>query len=202
VRPGMQTLDLARPLTDATIHAVDRHWPFVAETNRRAAVYGLADRVKATAADMRALPFPSAAFDLIWCEGAAYIVGLGGALERWRPMLRPGGKVAVSEPVWLRSDLPDEVRAIWLNDYPGMGTIESCRALVREHGYRLLGDFVLPDAAWCEYYGPLQQRLRSLTAKYTGDHEGELVLQEADREIGFYRTFSSYYGYLFLVMAR
>jgi ubiquinone/menaquinone biosynthesis C-methylase UbiE len=63
--PGTQTLDLAQLLTDATIQAVDRHWPFVKETNRWAAFYGLADRVKATAAHVRALPFPSAAFDLV-----------------------------------------------------------------------------------------------------------------------------------------
>lgn len=126
--PGMQTLDLAQLQTDATIVALDRHWPFTKETNRRATSYGLAGRIKAAAADMRALPFPSAVFDLIWCEGAAYMVGLESALEHWRPMLRPGGKLAVSEPVWLRSDPPDEVRGFWLDGYPGMRTIESCRA--------------------------------------------------------------------------
>jgi len=199
--PGMQTLDLVQLLTGATIVAVDRHWPFVKETNRRATSSGLADRVKAAAADMRALPFPSTTFDLMWCEGAAYMMGLGAALEHWRPMLRPGGKLAVSEPIWLRSDLPDEVRAIWLDDYPGMGTIESCRALVREYGYRLLGDFVLSDAAWWEYYEPLRQRLRLLDRKYAGDDQAAAVLQEAVREIGYYEEFSSYCGYLFLVMA-
>jgi SAM-dependent methyltransferase len=199
--PGSQTLDLAQLLNDATVHAVDRHWPFIKETRRRATVHGLADRVKATAADMRALPFPSAAFDLIWCEGAAYLMGLGSALEHWRPMLRLGGKLAVSEPIWLRSDPPDEVRTVWLDDYPRMGTIESCRALVSGHGYRLLGDFLLSDAAWWEYYAPLQERLRLLDKKYAGDDEAELVLQAAVQEIDYYQKFSSYYGYLFLVMA-
>lgn len=199
--PGMQTLDLAQLLPDATICAVDNHEPFVAETNRRAASHGVADRVRATRADMRALPFPPAAFDLIWCEGAAYLMGLGNALECWRPMLGPSGKLAVSEAVWLRSAPPEEVRRIWSRDYPDMGTIETCRAVVRDCGYRLLGDFVLPEAAWWEYYAPLQQRLALLANKYAGDTMAESILREAAAEIVSYRKFSSYYGYLFLVMA-
>ena len=68
--PGMQTLDLAELLPDASICAVDGHEPFVAETNRRAASRGMTDRVRATRADMRSLEFQPATFDLIWCEGA------------------------------------------------------------------------------------------------------------------------------------
>ena len=54
--PGTQTLDLAELMPDATICAVDRHEPFVVETNRRAAARGVANRVRATQADMRSLP--------------------------------------------------------------------------------------------------------------------------------------------------
>jgi ubiquinone/menaquinone biosynthesis C-methylase UbiE len=143
--PGMQTLDLAELLPDAIICAVDSHEPFVEETNRRAAAHGAADRVKAICADMRSLEFPPASFDLIWCEGAAYFMGVRHALGAWRSLLKPGGKLALSEAVWLRSDPPEEVRRIWSADYPGgMGTVETCRDLVRDCGYQLLGDFVLP----------------------------------------------------------
>ena len=71
-----------------------------------------------------------------------------------------------------------------------MATAESCRALASEHGYQILGDFVLPDAAWWEYYGPLQQRLRLLDKKYAADEEAALVLQEAAQEIAYYQKFS------------
>jgi ubiquinone/menaquinone biosynthesis C-methylase UbiE len=71
--PGMQTLDLAELLPDATICTVDRHEPFVREANRRAAFCRLSDRVRAVLGDMKSLVFPPASFDLIWCEGAAYI---------------------------------------------------------------------------------------------------------------------------------
>jgi SAM-dependent methyltransferase len=199
--PGMQTLNLAELMPDATICAVDNHEPFVAETNRRAGFHGVTERVRAIRADMRALQFPPAAFDLVWCEGAAYMMGLGKALECWGSMLKPGGKLAVSEAVWLRPDQPEEVRRIWSHDYPDMGTPETCRTLVRDCGYLLLGDFVLPEEAWWEYYTPLLQRLELLADKYAGDTMAESVLREAAEEIGIYRKFASYYGYLFLVMA-
>ena len=155
--PGMQTLDLAELLPNATICAVDRHEPFVEETNRRAVSRGVGDRVRAIRADMRLLAFPLATFDLIWC--AAYMMGVAKALGSWRSLLKPGGKLSLSEAVWLRSDPPEEVRRIWSGDYPDMGTVGTCRALACDCGYRLLGDFVLPEAAWWEYYEPMQQRL-------------------------------------------
>jgi SAM-dependent methyltransferase len=201
--PGMQTLDLAELLPDATICAVDSHEPFVEETNRRAAAHGAADRVKAICADMRSLEFPPASFDLIWCEGAAYFMGVRHALGSWRSLLKPGGKLALSEAVWLRPDPPEEVRRIWSADYPGMGmgTVETCRDLVRDCGYQLLGDFVLPEAAWWEYYGPMDERLTSLASKYSGDPVAQSILRESAEEIAGYRKYARYYGYVFLVMA-
>jgi hypothetical protein len=87
------------------------------------------------------------------------MMGVAKALGSWRSLLKPGGKLALSEAVWLRSDPPEEVRRIWSGDYPDMGTVGTCRALACDCGYRLLGDFVLPEAAWWEYYEPMQQRL-------------------------------------------
>jgi ubiquinone/menaquinone biosynthesis C-methylase UbiE len=199
--PGMQTLHLAELLPGATICAVDNHEPFVEATNRRAASSGVRGRVRATRADMRLLEFSPAAFDLIWCEGAAYIMGVDKALRSWRPLLKPGGRLALSEAVWLRSDPPEEVRRIWSEDYPDMGDVQACRDLVRDCGYRLLGDFVLPEAAWWEYYAPKEQRLKWLAPKYAGDPIAESVLRQSAEEILNFRNYAAYYGYVFLVMA-
>lgn len=198
--PGAQTLDLATLLPDADITAIDNHQPFVDETNRRAAMHGLGQRVRATLGDMRSLDFQPASFDLIWCEGAAYIMGVDKALRDWRPLLKPGGRLALSEAAWLRTGVPDPVRLCW-TEYPAMGDIDACRALVRDAGYALLGDFVLPEAAWWDdYYTPLARRLDRLSPKYAGDPVAEAVLEEGRREIAIYRDYASYYGYVFLVM--
>lgn len=136
---------------------------------------------------MRSLNFAPASFDLIWCEGAAYILGVGEALRGWRPLLKSGGRLALTEAVWLRDDPPGPVRHCWA-EYPGMGDIEACRRSVRDGGYHLLGDFALPEAAWWDdYCTPMARRPEQLAPKYTGDPIAEAVLGERREEIAVYR---------------
>ena len=99
-------------------------------------------RVEFVAGDMRELGSLASPFDLIWCEGAAYIMGVENALRSWREQLKPGGRIALSEPAWLTSDPPEELRRWWQSGYPEMRDVERCRALVSSCGYELLGDFV------------------------------------------------------------
>ena len=199
--PGQQTMDLAELLPGATITAIDNHPPFVDEANRRTAARGVADRVKAQVGDMTALPFVPVSFDLIWCEGAAYILGVEAALTAWRPLLKPGGRLALSEAVWFRPDAPEPVRRCWIDDYPDMGDIAACRELVARCGYRLLGDFVLPEEAWWDdYYTPKLARLEKLKSKYAGDDLARSVLDLTVEETEMYREYSDFYGYVFLVM--
>lgn len=201
--PGMQTLDLAELLPGATIAAIDAHEPFVAEANRRAAARSVSGRVTARLGDMRALDFPPASFDLLWCEGAAYMMGVASALRAWRPLLEPGGKLALSEAVWLRRDPPEAVRRCWAEAYPAMADVAACRRTARDCGYEMLGDFVLPEAAWWDdYYRPKERRIAGLAAKYAGDAVAEAVLRECQAGIDDYRHHAACYGYVFLVMAR
>ena len=198
--PGAQTMDLADLLPDATITAVDLHEPFVAEARHRAEAQGVADRVRAEVGDMTHLPFPPSSFDLIWCEGAAYIMGVGDALRAWQPLLKPNGRLALTEAVWLRADPPEELRQFW-QAYPAMLDVEGNRALVRRSGYRLLGDFVLPKEAWWDdYYRPMRRRLAELEPGYVHDPVALAVLCEEAREIELFERYADWYGYLFLVM--
>ena len=199
--PGQQTLDLAELLPGSTITAVDNHPPFVEDANRRAAARGLAHRVMAQVGDMTALDVAPASFDLVWCEGAAYIMGVKAALGAWKPLLRPEGRLALSEAVWLRSDPPEAVRRCWESGYPDIRDTAACRELVARSGFRLLGDFVLPEAAWWDdYYVPMAARLAELVFKYDGDPVALTVLDLHTEEIAMYREHSAYYGYAFLVM--
>jgi ubiquinone/menaquinone biosynthesis C-methylase UbiE len=198
--PGMQTMDLASLLPAARITAVDMHEPFLEQLRHRAKTAGAGNRIEAVQADMSALPFAPRSFDLIWCEGAAYFMGVGSALRAWRPLLRPGGKLALTEAVWLKPDAPDPVRRCWA-EYPEMLDIEFNRKLVRDCGYALLGDFALPDAAWWDdYYGPMEKRLAELIPKHAGDPVATSVLAENREEMELHRKYSRYYGYVFLVM--
>jgi cyclopropane fatty-acyl-phospholipid synthase-like methyltransferase len=83
---GPQTLTLAQH-SGANVIAVDTHVPFITSLTEQARTLGLADRIEARIADMRHLDYPSGSFDLIWCEGAIYIMGFEAGLRDWcRPV--------------------------------------------------------------------------------------------------------------------
>ena len=198
--PGQQTMDLADLLPGATITAIDNHPPFVDEANRRAKTLGINERVKAEVGDMTALDVQPASLDLIWCEGAAYFMGVEAALKAWKLLLKPGGRLALSEAVWLKADPPADLREVWDNEYPDMRDIPACRDLVATCGYRLLGDFVLPNNTWWDdYYTPKLARIDMLRSKYAGDDAALAMLDETVEETVMHRTYGDYYGYVFLV---
>ena len=82
-----------------------------------------------------------------------------------------------------------------------MASISERRGLVEHCGYRLLGDFILPESAWWEpYYTPMEARLDRLKVRYADDPSAQAVLTDCQVEIDYYRRHSNCYGYLFLVM--
>ena len=189
--PGAQTLDLAELIPDARIVAVDAHKPFLEELRRRIDAAGVGARIEARFGDMRALPFEPNSIDVLWCEGAAYVMGVPNALAAWAPLLKPGGRIALTEPVWLKPDPPESVRRNW-EPYPAMTDVPGCRAIIARAGLKLLGDFLLPEAAWWDhYYGPLEARTQQLRGNYPGDAAAAAVLQSAENEVEAYRQYSA-----------
>ncbi len=201
--PGMQTVALAQALVDGHITAVDIHQEYLDELKERAKAAQVAAPIDILAGDMHALPFLPQRFDLIWSEGAAYIMGFAKALVAWKRFLRSGGCLAVSELVWLRPDPPPEVAAFFGREYPAMTDVETIVATIRASGYELLGHFTLPDSAWWEsYYTPLEAKLPSLDELYAGDEEARSIIERTRCEIDMRRRFGSWYGYEFFVGRR
>jgi ubiquinone/menaquinone biosynthesis C-methylase UbiE len=200
--PGKQTLDLAEALPQTTLVATDLHPGFLTVLAATVKARGLAQRIGVTRADMRALPFQEASFDLIWCEGAAYIMGFSNALRAWAPLLKKGGRVALTEAVWLRSDPPDRVKACW-EEYPQMTDIAGSRERIEQAGFTLIDEFVLPDEAWMDdYYSPMRERLKDIAPDFAGDPVAEAVLAECAEEITVFEQYSAYYGYVFSIVER
>ncbi len=201
--PGMQTLHLAELLPDARIVALDLHEQYLDELRREVEARALDERIEIVPGDMGALPFAPASFDLVWCEGAAYILGLERALKTWRPLLADNGRIAISEATWFRPDPPAEVRRFWDEGYPAMAGVAANVACFETADFDVLGHFSLPDAAWWEdYYTPLEARLVPLRAKYEGDEEALAVIESTQQEIELFRRHSAFYGYTFFVAAK
>ena len=86
--PGADLMTLAKALPDATITGIEKTPHFVIEAQARTADY--APRVSVIEGDMAQ---PGGPYDLIWCAGAVYFLGVTEGLKIWRTALKSGGAV-------------------------------------------------------------------------------------------------------------
>ena len=197
---GAQTIQLAKHI-DGTILAVDNHQPFLVELQRRAEAEGVSDKIQLYPRDMCDLGLAEGSFDLIWSEGALYIMGFREGLEKCHNLLIPGGLMAVSELSWLQPNPPAECHRYFIKEYPAMVDVDTNVATIKNCGYDLLGQFTLPESAWKEsYYHPLEDRLQSFRKKYATDPERIEIIDSVQTEIDLYRKYSAYYGYVFFML--
>jgi SAM-dependent methyltransferase len=200
--PGAQTIELARA-TGGEITALDVRGRFLRELERRAAAAGVAARITTVEQSMFEMDFPAQSFDLIWSEGALYIMGFAAGLSICRRFLKPGGWIAASELSWLVAEPPAEPREFWARNYPEMRSFEANCRITAQAGYADLRTFVLPPADWWDnYYGPGEARVAEVRARHAGDAAACAQLDEIRREYDLFRAHSDSYGYVFYVMRK
>ena len=198
--PGAQTIDLAK-VTPSRIVALDNHRPYLEQLDARVRRAGLSRRVRSVQASMFTMPFRNEAFDVVWAEGAIYVLGFERALKEWRALLRPGGYLAATHLSWLVTDVPSEPREFWERNYPAIRHVDENVAACREHGFDLVDRFTLPESAWwSDYYAPMEGRLVALRDEYARDDAALAVIEESREQIELYRRFARHYGYVFYVL--
>src|SRR5215469_3871793 len=199
---GAQTIDLARA-TGGEIVALDNRPRFLDELLARAATAGVSSQIKVVCQSMFEMDFPDASFDLIWSEGAIYIIGFASGLSHCRRFLKSDGSIVVSELTWLTDVPPATARDFWARNYPAMQPIESNVKSAQDVGYSEIKTFVLPTADWWDnYYGPAEARLTQVAARHAGEPETLALLGEIRREYDLFRAHSAAYGYVFYVMRK
>ena len=166
---GGDTVTLAEARPHANILAVELASDFVAATRRRVSDYGA--RVQVDQRDYADLP---GEYDLIWCAGAVYFVGLEAALANWRTRLKPGGAVAFSEPAWVSDTPSSEARAFW-EEYPAICGVDELNRRIADAGWNVLGQRWLIGAPWESYYAPMKARIAELKESIPGDEVGNVI---------------------------
>jgi len=197
---GAQTRDLAE-LTTGTITAVDIYQPFLDFITARDGYGNLSAPIRTVCAPMDNLPFADGEFDLIWSEGAIFIIGFAKGLRAWKRFVKEGGFIVVSDAAWFEPDPPLELVDWWagLGDVPA--TEDQLREQVKEAGLRLMATYRLPEAGWRDnYYVPMEARIAELRKSHGADPAHAAVLDAFEKEIEMYRQYSRYYGYTFFVM--
>ena len=197
---GTQTLDLAG-LTHGTITAVDNHQPFLDMLNAKAGKAGLQERIRTVNASMDALPFAPGQFDLVWSEGAIFIVGFEQGLTLWKPFLKKGGYMVVSDADWFEPNPPAELVQWWESEGYLPVSEDEMKERVNRAGLRLVATYRLPEAGWWDnYHVPMLARTKELKETHGSNPEDAELIASLEHEAEMFLKYKRYYGYTFFVM--
>jgi serine/threonine-protein kinase HipA len=194
---------LLASLLDAPVTAIDLCPSFIAELEAKRAARPEGARVTGRVADMADPGLAPASADLIWSEGAAYLVGVDRALADWQALLRPGGFLVFSECAWLVAAPPAEARAFFAGVYPEMRSPAGLLQAAEAAGWRFVAAEALPAAAWwSSYYDPLNARIAALQPDLAADDPMHAVIAEGATEQEMLRRYGDAYGYVFVVLQK
>lgn len=191
--PGADLATLAHALPEAQITGIEKVAHFVDAA--RARVANQAPRVTVRQGDMGD---PGGPFDLIWCAGALYFLGVSEGLRGWRDALAPGGAVVFSEPVLL--DTPPDVKtaAFW-EDYPQITDLDGIVARVNAAGFVVQAHRMIVGAPWEAYYAPMQARIDALRDQ-SPDATLCITLDSHQLEIDRWRAAADRVAYALLIV--
>jgi len=145
--------------------------------------------------------FSNASFDLIWSEGAVYIMGLANGLKHWKPFLKQGGIIGFSHISWIQDNPPKELLDYWEENYPQITTLDENKKIIDEEGYEIKDYFILPSTDWTKnYYEKISERLEMLEKKALSPVEKDVIEMHRE-EIEMYDKYGDYYGYVFFIIS-
>lgn len=154
--PGGDFPALAAAAPSATLIGIEKRPDFVATATARVGA-----RATIREGDMAEIDrVPEAPFDMIWCAGALYFLGLDTGLATMKRALRPGGVLAFSEPCFF-TDAPSEPAREFWEGYPTQ-TVSRITAAVKRAGFTPLATRPVADDGWEAYYQPIEARVAEM----------------------------------------
>lgn len=196
---GGQTMALAQRIP-GKITGIDLFPRFIELFNANARRLGLNDRVTGCVGSMDNLPFDRGEIDLMWSEGAIYNIGFERGLREWRPYIKQGGYIAVSEVSWFTDKRPAEIEDFWMDAYPEIDTIPAKLAQVQTAGYMPVACFALPESCWLDhFYAPQAEAQKTFLTKHPNDASAKGFIENQRHEQRLYEKYKEFYGYVFYV---
>lgn len=192
---GATALLLAETL-DAEITVVNSFPEFLDELMRNAKSKNLAHKFRPVQAQLDALPFEENSLDLIWAEDSVFTIGFEAGIGAWKPFLRPGGYLVVSDITWLSVKRPAALTAFWKEAYPEAGLPSAKMRVLEKYGFCPVGYFPLPEHCWTDnYHRPLQQAFEAFLNRNGNSGAAQAIVGNVQAEISFYSQYKSWYSY-------
>ncbi|NDV23940.1 methyltransferase domain-containing protein [Desulfovibrio sp. JC022] len=196
---GLQTLALCDG-TDFAVTAVDNWQLALDKLTISAENAGFAQRITVQQGDMNELDYAPGSFDLIWSEGAIYLMGFENGISKWKEFLKPGGWMAVSEMTWTAEERPEEAAGFWNEGYPEMKSTAENVAILEQQGFEVVARFILPQADWWDvFYKEIAEATPAFIEKHSGSAEAQAVVDSNEKEMEIMRKYHDYLGYVFYI---
>jgi ubiquinone/menaquinone biosynthesis C-methylase UbiE len=178
---GVVTLELAR-LSGGRVVGIDIDQAALDSLKDKIVQAGLAAQIKTVNCPMQDMKFNDASFDIIWCEGAVFVIGFEEALKEWRRFIKPQGFSVL---------------------HARMIDLEKRIALIPSAGYHLLETFSVPKESWWDdYYSPMENLVDGLRHRYQNEPDALALLSSVQREIDDFKNKPEYQSSVFYVMQR
>ena len=190
---GADARTLGAALPDGDVEAIEQMPHLAREAEERCAALA---NVVVHQGDMAALP---GYYDMIWCAGALYFLGVTEGLRLWRSHLAPGAAVAFSEPVRTQPPGDAQEEAFWGGEDTPLTDLDGIRTRVEAAGYQVIDSRRIIGEPWKAYYRSLAARI--ITLADDPDPEMQAVLAESWREVSNWRAAPGKIAYE-LVLAR
>ena len=196
---GAQTMVLAKNIP-GHITAVDYFPEFLKKLDEKILANYFDTKITPKKFSMTDLPYEFEKFDLIWSEGAIYIMGFEEGLREWGKFLKRNGFMAITEISWLTEERPEEIENYWIGNYSQIDTVSNKINLIEEVGLEPIAHFVLPQECWFKnYYEPMMQRFEEFAIKHGNSKQVREFIQGELKEIDMYQRFKDYYSYVFYI---
>lgn len=200
--PGRHTVMLTKHF-QCPVLAIDTHAGYLKMLRELAQTQGVDELIETLQLDMKDIHERNESYDLIWCEGAIYILGFEEGLKRWQPILNKNACIALTEISWLTADPAPAIAEYWRAGYPGIRTTEENINRAEGQGFILVNSFVLPASDWWDhYYHPLRKRANELKIEYAKDEAVMSVVDDMCEEIEMYERYGNQYGYVFYIFKK
>jgi 2-polyprenyl-3-methyl-5-hydroxy-6-metoxy-1,4-benzoquinol methylase len=166
------------------VEGFDVNRNYVKYANSRAKMLNLSSRVKYTCRNVKKLSL-GMRYDVIASLGLGVARVYGSytdALKVLKNMLNKDGILVLAEPVWLARPVSSEVLSALDESEDNLVTKPQMQELLREHGFKKLGDFVSSKEDWEIYVRPTYIAMQEI-AKGKGK-----FAEEAKKVIDGFRT--------------
>lgn len=185
--------------------AVESRQDYIEAFEKQITTEKLEDKIQLVSAVWDKLPFEKEYFDLILSEGGINYSDFNFRINSWKPFLKDGGYLALSELcVFQDVELPYELADFFCDSFPfrEIETIDYKIAQIKDAGYRICGQHKLPDACWINLYEDKAECYEEMPQRWKNSKEGRQMEEYIENFKYFHYMYREYFGYIYFILRK